>query len=547
MCLCRYHQPPVHNKHSIIDGLKQCCTADNAKEYMLCYRIANVQRCCAGVWLLLIKNDWLAQTLLASLLYTSTPPKEAHVSVVAPSTEDVPLAAPPPLRRSTKIAYGIGDMSGAVVATITGFFLTAFLLDVVGLRPGVVGIIFLLSQIWDAIIHPLIGALSDRTRTRWGRKRPWLLFGALPFGVAYVLQWLVPPLSEAGLAVYYLGVSLLLKTAFSAVNVPYSALTPDLTQDYHERTQLTTYRFSFSIFGGLLSIILHPLLVGLGHGDLRLGYVWSASVWGVFIVLTVLATFRGTYELPIAPVPTPAQRTGLFGEMRECFRNRPFLLVTGIFFCSWLCLALVQNNLLLYARYAVDVERQFTFILLTFQITTIVFLSVWGRASQRWGKQRVYIIGSVIWVVGLLALFWTPRGVVAPYYAIAFLTGIGAAVAYLIPWSMLPDVIEYDELRTGQRREGLFYGMFVFLQQVGLSLGLAASNFALEAAGYLNPQQAGQVVLQPQAVQTTLRVLVSFVPAGLLLLSLPLAYAYPITRERFAEIRQRLAERASES
>ena len=144
-------------------------------------------------------------------------------------------------------------------------------------------------------------------------------------------------------------------------------------------------------------------------------------------------------------------------------------------------------------------------------------------------------------MVGLCALFWAPRGVVAPFYAIAFFNGIGAAVAYLIPWSMLPDVIEYDQLRTGQRRDGLFYSMFVFLQQVGLSFGLAASNVALEVAGYVTPQ-AEQVATQPEVVQTTLRVLVSFVPAGLLLLSLPLAYLYPSTRERFAEIRQRLAE-----
>ena len=146
-------------------------------------------------------------------------------------------------------------------------------------------------------------------------------------------------------------------------------------------------------------------------------------------------------------------------------------------------------------------------------------------------------------MVGLCALFWAPRGVMVSYYAIAFLNGIGAAVAYLIPWSMLPDVIEYDQLRTGQRRDGLFYSMFVFLQQVGLSFGLAASNFALEVAGYVTPQ-AGQIVTQPASVQTTLRVLVSFVPVGLLLLSLPLAYRYPITPKRFAEIRQRLAEQA---
>jgi GPH family glycoside/pentoside/hexuronide:cation symporter len=260
-------------------------------------------------------------------------------------------------------------------------------------------------------------------------------------------------------------------------------------------------------------------------------------------MLTVLAAFRWTRERPPVAAAVPEDVTTMWQQIRQCLRNRPFLLVTEIFFFSWLCLALVQNNLLLYARYVADVESQFAVSLLIVQVTAMVFLSGWNRVCQSWGKQRVYAAGAVIWIVGLVALFWAPRGVVAPYYGMAFLTGIGASVAYIIPWSMLPDVIEYDQLRTAQRRDGLFYGMFVLLQQVGLSFGLAASNVALEMAGYVMPQ-GGQVVTQPHAVQTTLRVLVSFVPAGLLLLCLPLAYVYPITKERFAEIRQRLADQA---
>lgn len=406
---------------------------------------------------------------------------------------DVPAVESRRLTRGTKIAYGVGDLGGAVSNVVIGFFLTAFLLDVVGLRPGVVGVIYLISQIWDAVIDPPIGILSDRTRTRWGRKRPWLLFGAIPFGVAYVLQWVVPPLGPTGLFLYYLGISLLLRTAFSAVNIPYTALTPDLTRDYNERTQLTTFRFSFSIFGSLLAVTLHPLLVALGGSDVRRGYLISAVIVGIFSILTVLAAFRWTYELPQAAPQVTHQSTGMLQQIRQCLSNRPFLLVTGIYFFSWLCLALVQNNLLLYARYSAGVERQFAFILLIFQVTAIVFLSIWSRICRSWGKQRVYLVGALLWMVGLVALFWAPRGAVWLYYAIAFETGIGAAVAYLIPWSMLPDVIEYDELRTGQRREGLFYGMFVLLQQVGLSLGLAASNFALEVAGYVTPQ-AGQAL-----------------------------------------------------
>ncbi len=448
----------------------------------------------------------------------------------------------------TKIAYGVGDMGGSAVVTIKGFFLTAFLLDVAGLRPGAVGVIFLVAQIWDAVTDPVVGVWSDRTRTRWGRKRPWLLFGALPFGLAYLLNWVVPDLGGVGLFVYYLGVALLLRTAFTVVGIPYGALTPELTRDYDARTSLNAYRFSFNLIGSILAITLHPLLVGLG-GDVFAGNLISAGVVGLFIVLSLLFTFRYTYEL--TPIEEPGERAGwglsgpvksIVREFRQAFESRSFLFVTGIYFFSWLTLLLVQNNLLLFIRYYAEVEAQFTGIILAFQLSAILFLSVWGFLSRRIGKRGVYAAGALLWALGLAALYVVPRGEVMLYYLVSSLIGMGAAVAYLIPWSMLPDVIEEDELRTGRRREGVFYGMFVFLQKLGLSVGLAASGFALEAAGYLTPGTAGEAVAQPEAVLTTLRLLVSFVPATLLLLSLPLAYFYPLTRERYASIRERLAK-----
>ena len=299
--------------------------------------------------------------------------------------------------------------------------------------------------------------------------------------------------------------------------------------------------------------------MGLG-GDVFTGNLISASVLGLFIVLSLLFTFRYTFEL------TPLERTSdgagggpisgglgstlksITGEFREAFQSRAFLFVTGIYFFSWLTLLLVQNNLLLFIRYYALVEAQFTGIILAFQGSAILFLSVWGLLGRRLGKRGVYAAGASLWALGLVALWFVPRGAVTLYYLASSVVGAGAAVAYLIPWSMLPDVVDEDEERGGRRREGVFYGMFVFLQKLGLSVGLAASGFALEAAGYLTPGAAGgavgETVTQPDAVLTTLRLLVSFVPAALLLLSLPLAYLYPLTRERYAEIRERLAARS---
>jgi GPH family glycoside/pentoside/hexuronide:cation symporter len=453
----------------------------------------------------------------------------------------LPSANTLPVR--TKLAYGAGDLGSAITAAITGFFLNAFLLDVAGLRPGIVGVIFLLSTLWDAITDPIVGNMSDRTRSRWGRRRPWLLFGALPFGAAFIMQWLVPPLDETGLFIYYLIAALLLKTAFTAVNIPYTALTPELTGDYHERTRLTAYRFGFSILGGVAAVGLHPVLVSL-MGDVRAGYALSAGVWAVFITLSALTVFAFTREQPTREDVEPL---GFIAGLRVTFSNRPFLIVTAIYLLSWLTVQFVQTNLLLYVRYWVNGEESFTLLVLILQVTAFLALAPWSAVSARVGKKRTYLIGAVIWLVTMASVFFIPAGTITPLYFVAFFAGLGVSVAYLLPWSMLPDVIEYDELRTGQRREGAYYSIFVFLQKIGLSLGLAFSSLMLDVAGYVNPEEVGGVVTQPDSVLLVLRVFVSLLPALILLISLPVAASYPLSKDVCDDIRIQIAkERAGQ-
>ena len=455
-------------------------------------------------------------------------------------------AAPTKIPLRTKLAYGIGDMGFSAVVTVTGFFLTPFLLDVVGLRPATVGVVFLLANIWDAITDPAMGVLIDRTQTRWGAKRVYLLFGAIPFGVAYFLNWVVPDLGPTGLVVYYVAVALLLKTAFTIVGIPYSSLTAAMTRDYDERTHLNTYRFTLNLVGSILAVVSYPLLVGLAGDDIIRGNLISAAVLGTFIAVTTLIAFSGTFELPESR--TTRAEFNVFGELWSAFSSVPFRYITGIYVCGALTLMVVQSNLLLFVRYWLGAEELFVLIILVFQVTVIVFLGVWNAVAQYLDKRVIYVIAAVIWMIGLLGLFLGPRDAVAPYYPLAFLTGVGAAaVAYLIPYSMLPDVIDEDEVQRGERREGIFYSMFFFIQTLALSLGLALSNFALEAAGYVNPDEVGVAVVQPESVLFTLRVLVGLAPAIVLLFSLPLIYYYPITRERYAEIRVQLAARHAEA
>ena len=440
-----------------------------------------------------------------------------------------------------KLAYGIGDLGPALVASIQGFFLNAFLLDIAGIRPAAAGIIFLIVKIWDSVNDPIIGRLTDRTNTRWGRRRPWLLFGAIPFGLAWFLQWLVPDLSTTGLFWYYLIVALLLDTGFTAVNVPYTALTPELTQDYDERTSLNSFRFSFSILGGLAALAVHSVLID-SFPSVTQGYAISAAVMGGVIVLSNFITFAFTEESHFKE-SDPAEDPGFVEGVRIALRNRPFLYVVTIYLLSWLCIQFVQANMLLYVRYWVGGEENFIQLAFALQVSAFIFLIFWSRVSQKWGKQKVYYVGMSFWIVVELVLFFVQPGQFNFLLILAVLAGVGVSVGYLIPWSMLPDVVELDELETGQRREGIYYGFFVFLQKLGISLGLALSNFALEAAGYINAEDLTNLPEQPTAVLTALRIFVSLVPAVILLISFPIVRRYPITREKHAEIRAALAAR----
>jgi GPH family glycoside/pentoside/hexuronide:cation symporter len=446
-----------------------------------------------------------------------------------------------------KLAFGVGDLSPAIVAAINGFFLNAFLLDVAGLRPGAVAVVLLIVKIWDAVNDPIMGTLSDRTKTRWGRRRPWLLLGAVPFGVLYVLQWIVPPLGDLGKFWYYLVVAILLDAAYTAVNVPYSALTPELTHDYDERTSLSSYRFAFSILGGIAAASLHKTIVDAiapGAG-VYVAHTVSAAIWAFFIIVPNFVTFAFTRETHFKE--ERPEGPGFWEGLRIVFRNQAFVAVAFIRLLSWLSVQFIQANLLLYVRYWVGGENRFPILILTIQVSSFLFMLLWNQVSLRIGKKKTYYVGMLFMIVVLLVLFFVQPGQIGLVFTLGILAGGGVGVSYLIPWSMIPDVVELDELETGQRREGIYYGFFVFLQKLGISLGLMISNAILEATGYINPVPGQPYPEQPATVLLALRTFVSFAPVVVLLLSFVAVRAYPITRARHAEMRAQLAKRKAEA
>jgi glycoside/pentoside/hexuronide:cation symporter, GPH family len=453
------------------------------------------------------------------------------------------------LSRKTKLAYGAGDLGAAIVTTINGFFLLNFLINVAGLRPGIAGTILLIVKIWDAVNDPIIGWLTDHTVSRLGRRRPWLLIAAIPFAVTFFLQWVVPPFNDAGKFVYYLVVAVFLDLAFTAVNVPYAALTAELTQDYDERTRLSSVRMSFSIVGGVLAAFFTGIIVSQFPNNPALGYSTSAAIWAFAIAIPCFITFFGTREPDFAINAKPApEGPGFFEGLRIAFRNKAFIMVTLIYMLSWLAIQFAQNNLQIFTKDWIRMDMTlFSFLLLAIQFSTFIWVLIWAKVSDRIGKQKVYYLGAGFFVLALMGMFFLRPGGTVPIFLLGAMAGIGISVGYLVPWSMVPDVIELDELETGQRREGIFYGFFVFLQKMGLAVGLFVSGWALELSGYINATAANPNPVQPDSALLALRVLIGPVGAAVLLLSFLAVRAYPITREKHAEIRAELERRKAAS
>lgn len=468
------------------------------------------------------------------------------------STPTPDLSPRKKLSFSTKLAFGAGDLGSAITANISVFFLLVFLTNVAGLPAGLAGSVLMIGKIWDAINDPVIGVLSDRTVHPWGRRYPWMVFGAIPFGIFFFLQWIVPGTNTGFLFIYYVIISLFFNTTYTAVNLPYTALTPELTQDYNERTSLNSFRFAFSIGGSIFSLILAQIIFSLFPDQPYQRYLVLGGVCAVLAVLPVFWCFFGTKQhvlsnnLAGSNLDEP-EHLPIAEQVKIAFQNRPFLLVIGIYLCSWLAVQLTASILPYFVVNWMQLpETTFPQVAIAIQGTALVMLFVWSSLSQRYGKKAVYFMGASFWIIAQSGLFFLQPGQTFLMYNLAVLAGCGVATAYLVPWSMIPDVIDLDELNTGQRREGIFYSFMVLLQKIGLAIGLFLVGQSLEIAGFLSTIPGEQAPIQPASALLAIRLAVGPLPTIFLVLGLICAYFYPLTKVVHTEILLKLNERKNQ-
>jgi GPH family glycoside/pentoside/hexuronide:cation symporter len=455
-----------------------------------------------------------------------------------PSAVSTQTAASDRLPFLTKLVFGFGDWGNTTTSTIFGFFFSFFLTDVARLDPIYAAPVLLIGGIWDAINDPLIGVWADRVRSRWGRRRPFFLFGALPFALTFMLLWWVPPFdNNLAKAAYYALVYILFDTAFTMVAVPYTALTPELTGDYNERTRLNGYRMVVSMAGGLIAAVTVPIIAGL-FPDRKTGYLVMGIIFGSLACVPYFLLFIFIKE---RFTETTQSNLNIFTGFAYTFRNRAFRYAAGIYLTAWVTVSLAGALFQYYLTYYMKMGDQLEIVLGLVQVGALICIPIMVWMANRLGKQGAYLIGVATWVGAMMGLsFLVPQWRVLTYF-LALSVGLGVAAAHVVPWSIIPDVIDLDELNTGQRREGTYYGFMVFLQKSGSAFMLALVQWILHISGYVPNGE------QPASVLLALRLMIGPLPAVLLMISMFLAWRYPINRARHSAIRAELAARKTAS
>ena len=426
-----------------------------------------------------------------------------------------------------KLLFSTGDLSVSVPLAILMFFQLYFLTDVAGLRPSLAGWAVGVGKVWDAVNDPLFGLFSDRIRSRWGRRRVLLLIGAVPLGLSFTLMWLVPPLEPLPLTAYYAVTFIVFDTAFTFVHVGYNSLTPELTNDYDERSSLNGFRMVFSISGTLGAIILATVL-GWSIGDQRVLFATLGVSLGLVSILPPLVVFAVTSEPTARERPDPLSWKR---ALRTTLTNRPFRLVMGLYLLSWTTASILAAILVYFANYYLGVPDQANYLVLVAQASAILFIPLWVSVARRLDKRRAFILGTASWILVLLAISALGSDQVSLAYVLAALSGSGIATAYVLPWSMVPDIIECDQLETGRRREGSYYAFASFFQKLGTGAAIWAMGQLLALSGYATPDATGAISEQPSAAVRAIRAFAGPIPSMLLLGAILFAWRYPISRE----------------
>jgi len=465
-----------------------------------------------------------------------------------------------PISRPLRFVYGSGDWGRASFNTLRTIFYAIFLTDVVGLDPRLASIAALIGILWDAVNDPIVGSLSDRVRTRWGRRRPFILIFCVPFALAFVLLWWAPPWhSQILLMIHVMLAYMISDTIQTLITVPYLALTPELAPSYDSRTSLTTIRMFFNLVSSLVTAVAAPTIVESmvksGHA-IQQGYMLVGALFGGLAIIPYLLIFflirerKAPDQQDTSPVVSPKE------TVRILWTNQPFRYAAGIYILNWIAFDLVSLMLPYFLLYwiaqgdllakinllGINLSIDSAFLGVLF-LTAIAALPLWYFLSRKFSKRSVYIGGMSFWIVVQCSVLALRPNQMPLVLIFAFVAGISVSVAHVMPEAIFPDVIDWDELKTNTRREGIYYGAINFLRKLSSAFAIFLALQVIGWFGYQAPPESAIVYAQSAVTQQAIRILSGPFVAGLIILATILAFFYPLNRDRQTRIQKMLERR----
>ena len=459
---------------------------------------------------------------------------------------------------SEKIGYGLGDMSSSMFWKLFGAYLMLFYTDVFGISAAVVGTMFAVTRVWDSFFDPVVGAFADRTSSRWGRFRPYLLFLAVPFGLIGVITFLTPPFDNTGKIVYAYVTYALMMMVYSAINVPYASLLGVMSPDPSHRNTLATYRMTFAYLGSFIALLLFmPLVNAFGGGNVngptRLWF--TAPQFGWFMAVVVIAAicvvlFLACFALTKERVePIKHEKTSLKTDFRDLVHNKPWWILLGAGVSSLVFNSIRDGATVYYFKYYVDETAvgNISILGLPFvlsgiylgvgQAANIVGVILAAPVSNRIGKRNTFISSMALATVLSVIFFWFNKDQLYLIFVFQILISICAGSIFPLLWSMYADCADYSELRTGNRATGLIFSSSSMSQKFGWAFGSAITGWMLAQFGF-----KANAVQSAETIQG-IKMFLSILPAVGALLSLVFIYFYPLSESKMKKITAELQEK----
>jgi len=409
-----------------------------------------------------------------------------------------------------KIGYSLGDTASHFVWDMVGFWLLFFYTDVYGISAAAAGTIMLVARFWDMAIDPVIGIVSDRTKTRWGKFRPYILFGAIPYAILAILTFTTPNLGEVGKIIYAGATYVLLMTAYAAINLPYSALGAVMTDDTYERAGLNTYRFIAGFTGQFVVTGLALTLAEFfGGGDKAQGFQYTVFLFAGLSLIFFFITFMSTKE---RVQPPKTQENSLKEDVKNLFQNKAWIILALVGIISFIMFAMQNAAIAYYFKYYLGRENNVQLFNVIGTVALIVALPLSKPLAKRFGNKNVFIGSSLISGLFFMLIYIAGINDLTTIYVFNIIAKMAYAPAVPLLWTMIADSADYGEWTTGRRATGLYFSAAVFAQKAGWGIGAAIAGWILAVSGFVAN------AVQNDTAITGIKLLVSVIP-GILYMS----------------------------